>query len=61
MANDFFHLWEKWYVQSKATAVCEFRSKIPAFYKRLQLAASPIWELLCLSIYNSVASSNTVV
>ena len=57
----FFHLWEKWYVQSKATAVCEFRSKIPALYKRFQLAAPPICELLCLSIYTSVASINTVV
>ena len=28
----FFHVWEKWYVQSEATGVCEFRAKIPAFY-----------------------------
>ena len=26
----FFHVWEKWYVQSEATEVCEFRAKIPA-------------------------------
>ena len=26
----FFHVWEKWYVQSEATEVCEFR----AFYIR---------------------------
>ena len=26
-----FHVWEKWCVQSKATGVCEFRVKIPAF------------------------------
>ena len=30
----FFHLWEKWYVQSKATEECEFRAEIPAFYKK---------------------------
>ena len=29
---------KKWYVQSEATKVCEFRAKIPAFL--LQLAAS---------------------
>ena len=28
-----------WYVQSKATEVCKFRAKNPAFYRRLQLAA----------------------
>ena len=27
----FFHVWEKWYVQSEATEVREFRAKIPAF------------------------------
>ena len=32
----FFHVWEKWYVQSEATEVCEFRAKIPAFYCSLQ-------------------------
>ena len=42
----FFHVWEKWYVQSKATEVCEFRVKIPAFYRRLQLAAPSLCELL---------------
>ena len=35
----FFHVWEKWYVQSEATEVCEVRAKIPAFYRRLQFAA----------------------
>ena len=32
----FFHVWEKWYVQSEATEVWEFRAKIPAFYFSLQ-------------------------
>ena len=32
----FFHVWEKWYVQSEATEVCEFRAKIPAFYCSLR-------------------------
>ena len=32
----FFHVWEKRYVQSEATEVCEFRAKIPAFYCSLQ-------------------------
>ena len=32
----FFHVWEKWYVQSEATEVCEFLAKIPAFYCSLQ-------------------------
>ena len=32
----FFHVWEKWYVQSEATEMCEFRAKIPAFYCNLQ-------------------------
>ena len=32
----FFHVWEKWYVQSEATEVREFRAKIPAFYCSLQ-------------------------
>ena len=32
----FFHVLEKWYVQSEATEVCEFRAKIPAFYCSLQ-------------------------
>ena len=36
--HGFFHVWEKWYVQSEVTEVCEFRAKIPAFYRRLQLA-----------------------
>ena len=31
-----FHVWEKWYVQSEATEVSEFRAKIPAFYCSLQ-------------------------
>ena len=31
-----FHVWEKWYVQSEATEVCEFRAKIPAFYCSLR-------------------------
>ena len=31
-----FHMWKKWYVQSEATEVCEFRAKIPAFYCSLQ-------------------------
>ena len=26
-----FHTWKKWYVQSEATKVCEFRAKINAF------------------------------
>ena len=41
----FFQGWEKWYVQSKATEVCEFRARISAFYKRLQLAAPSLCEL----------------
>ena len=32
----FFHVWEKWYVQSEATEVSKFRAKIPAFYCSLQ-------------------------
>ena len=32
----FFHVWEKWYVQSEATEVCEFRAKITAFYCSVQ-------------------------
>ena len=28
----FFRVWEKWYVQSEATEVCEFRAEIPAFH-----------------------------
>ena len=32
----FFHVWEKWYVQSEATEVCEFRAKIPACHCSLQ-------------------------
>ena len=32
----FSHVWEKWYVQSDATEVCEFRDKIPASYCILQ-------------------------
>ena len=44
--RSFFQLWEKWYVQSKATEVCEFRAKIPAFYRLLQLAAPSLCELL---------------
>ena len=32
----FFHVWEKWYVQSEATEVYEFRARIPAFYCSLQ-------------------------
>ena len=32
----FFHVWEKWYVQSEATEVCEFRAEIPACYCSLQ-------------------------
>ena len=30
-------MWDKWYVQSKATEVCEFRAKIPAVFWRLQM------------------------
>ena len=36
IANDVFHVWEKGYVQSEATEVCEFHAKIPAFYCSLQ-------------------------
>ena len=36
IANDVFHVCEKWYVQSEATEVCEFHTKIPAFYCSLQ-------------------------
>ena len=32
----FFHGWEKWYVQSEATEVCEPHAKIPTFYFSLQ-------------------------
>ena len=32
----FFHVWEKWYVQSEAKEVCDFSAKIPAFYCSLQ-------------------------
>ena len=28
----FLHVREKWYIQSKAKAMCEFRAKILAFY-----------------------------
>ena len=34
-----FQVWEKWYVQSEATEVCEFQANILAFYGRLQLVA----------------------
>ena len=44
--RSFFQLWEKWYVQSKATEVCEFRAKIPAFYRLLKFAAPSLCELL---------------
>ena len=27
----FFYVWEKWYVQSEDTEVCEFHAKIPAY------------------------------
>ena len=27
----FFHVWEKWYVQSEDIEVCEFRAKIHPF------------------------------
>ena len=40
----FFHMWEKWYVQSEVTEVCEFRAKIPAFYRRFHLAAPSLCE-----------------
>ena len=40
----FFHVWEKWYVQSEATEVCEFRAKIPAFSCSLLSAASHTFE-----------------
>ena len=42
----FFHLWEKWYVQSEMTEVCEFRAKITAFYMRLQFATPSLCERL---------------
>ena len=35
----FFRVWEKLYVQSEVSEVCELRAKIPSFYRRLQLAA----------------------
>ena len=39
----FFHVWEKWYVQSKATEECEFRAEIPSFYKKkTNLAIAPL-------------------
>ena len=28
----FLHVWEKWYVQSQVTEVCDIRTKIQAFY-----------------------------
>ena len=42
----FFHVGEKWYIQSEATEVCEFCTKIPAFYRHLQLAEhfADIWQ-----------------
>ena len=40
----FFHMWEKWYVQSEATEVCEFRAKTPAFSCSLLSAASHTFE-----------------
>ena len=42
MSNDapYVSVWEKWYFQSKATEMCEFCAKIPAFYGHLQLAAT---------------------
>ena len=42
MSNDappprpYVSVWEKWYIQSKATEMCEFCAKIPAFYGHLQ-------------------------
>ena len=40
----FFHVWEKWYVQSEATEVCEFRAKITAFYCSLPRASHTFKE-----------------
>ena len=40
----FFHVWEKWYVQSEATEVCEFRAKIPAFIAACSAASHTFSE-----------------
>ena len=45
IANDFlFHMREKWYVQSEAKEVCEFRAKIPAFSSSLLSPALHTFE-----------------
>ena len=38
----FFHVWEKWYVKSEDTEVCEFHAKIRAFYRRLPERAAAL-------------------
>ena len=43
----FFHVWEKWYVPSKATEACGFCAKIPAFFRHLQLAVPSLYNLGC--------------
>ena len=40
----FFHVWEKWYVQSEATEVSEFRAKIPAFIAACSAASHTFSE-----------------
>ena len=45
IANDIFSHAKKWYVQSKATVMREFRPNIPAFYSLLQLAAPSLCKL----------------
>ena len=50
----FFHVWEKWYVQSEDIEVCEFRAKIHPFYRRLQLTApfaAPIRSLSMRKVF----------
>ena len=36
----FYDVWKKWYAQSMAMKVCEFRAKIPTIFSCLQLIAS---------------------
>ena len=45
IAYDDFSRMRRRYVQSEATVVCEFRAKIPAFYRRLKLTAPSLLEL----------------
>ena len=43
----FLHMWEKWYVQSQVTEVCDIRTKWNSglLYRRLQLAVVSLCEI----------------